>query len=217
MMRLRLGVVAACLLALASAPAMAAIQSTVIGTGAPPTSLGGIPMTPFAADGRATGVTYTTVPAPIGGDLTFDEALTHATVGGLWATWSNGYTGDVYYTLGATNPDNVTITLPANTGAFYLYVEGNPAGTYSFTVTSGAATQTFNVGSSGGAIGVGFWDDAGGTLTSVAVSSSVDFAVGEFGIAGPLQPIPALGMMGLVILALALGLAGVWASRRLIA
>lgn len=217
MRRLRFGSVACLLLALVATPALATIQSTVIGTGAPPATLGAVPVTAFPADGRATGPGFTTVPTPIGGDLTFSYAVTHATVPAIWNNWSNGYTGDVYYTLGATSPNSLTITLPPGTGAFYLYSEANTYGTFSFTVTSGAASQTLNITTPNGATGVGFWDDAGGTLTSVTVSTTTDFAVGEFGIGGPIAVIPTLSTAGLVALALALGFIGMLAVRRLFA
>ncbi|MGD1148427.1 MAG: IPTL-CTERM sorting domain-containing protein [Thermoanaerobaculaceae bacterium] len=214
MKSLRWANVAVLAFVLLATPALAAIQSTIIGTGTPPAALGQDPVTAFPADGRATGPGFTTVPTPIGGNLTFSYALTHAIVPGTWNNWSNGYTGDVYYTTGATSPDSVTITLPPGTGAFYLYTEADNYVTVSFTVTSGTASQTLNITTPSGATGVGFWDDAGGTLTSVTVSTTTSFAVGEFGIGAPAAPIPTLSTAGLVALALALGFIGLLAVRR---
>ncbi len=217
MMRLRISVGVACLLALVALPAAAAIQSTVIGTGTPPPTLGGIPMIRFMDDTRTLSNLETTVPTPIGGDLVFDTACYHVKVNQGWNNWSNGYLGDVYYLPFSTSASSLTITLPAGTGAFGLYTEADLYGTFSFTVTSSTATQTFNVTTPGGAVGVGFWDDAGGTLTSVTVSAPASFAVGEFGIAPQGGPIPALGAVGLVVLALALALAGIVVARRFLA
>ncbi|MFN8332426.1 MAG: hypothetical protein U0T81_14620 [Saprospiraceae bacterium] len=55
--------------------------------------------------------------------IQFNLPVNHREVpAGGWATWSHGYTGDVYATFGGAL--SRTITLPTNTRAFYLYIEG---------------------------------------------------------------------------------------------
>jgi hypothetical protein len=106
----------------------------------------------------------------------------HRCIGAGWATWSHGYRGDVYFTGGATSQ---TITLPAGTKAFYMYVEPNPFDTHTFEVLSGGATSgPFTVVGDSGARYVGIYDDGGGTLGTVTIRCDVDFASGEFGWAG---------------------------------
>ncbi len=45
-------------------------------------------------------------------------------IGFGWATWSHGYTGNVYYTNGQTT---IGGNLSAGVKAFYLYAEPNPS------------------------------------------------------------------------------------------
>lgn len=151
------------------------------GTGAPPPDLGPYLMTPFPADGRPM-VNVTTVPGPTG-DLTFDRAMGHRRIGVGWSTWSHGYTGDVYYSLGATS---VVMTLPANTGAFYFYVEPNPFAwvTIQAMAQDGTTSGPVSVNGSSGARYFGFYSLGGAPLTTITVTGASDFAVGEFGIAG---------------------------------
>lgn len=78
---------------------VAAAQGPIVfdgspGTAAPPPTLGPYSMTPFPADGQPTGP-VTAVAGPTG-PLGFDQSVDHTTVGAGWATWSHGYTGDVY-------------------------------------------------------------------------------------------------------------------------
>src|SRR5687768_13706855 len=87
------------------------------GTAAPPATLGPYTITPFGADVQPLNTNVTTVAGPTG-TLTFSAPVSHRAVGSGWATWSHGYTGDVYYTDTATS---VTMTMPAGTGAFRFY------------------------------------------------------------------------------------------------
>lgn len=176
----------AALIALFSAGvANAAIIGVAGGTGAPSTTLGAYTMTPFADDARATFVDVTTVAAPnppVGGFIGFSIPLSHREIGDGWATWSHGYTGDVYFTKGALS---VTLTLPADTGAFYLYAEPNPFQTFSIKATSASGTSvTQSVDGFAGAKYFGFHStDPFDAIVSIEVKSSADFAIGEFGIA----------------------------------
>jgi hypothetical protein len=87
-------------------------------------------MTPFGNDGRADG-TVSDVPDPAG-TIGFSPSLSHRQVPGSWATWSHGYTSDVYFTGGP----QITITLPAGTKAFYFYAEPEQFAVFSVQATA---------------------------------------------------------------------------------
>jgi len=176
------------------------------GTNAPPATLGPYTMTPFGADAQAVctpGVPAMTssVADPVAGTITFDEALNHDKVAGpvgsppnCWATWSNGYAGDVYDTLLSTNPTQVTITMPAGTNGFYFYAEPNVFNTFTIQATSqdGTTSGPVAVNGNAGAKYFGFYGTGGATISTitVATSDSTGFALGEFGISPAANPIP---------------------------
>lgn len=168
----------------AFATAHAAVIGVSGGTAAPSTTLGGYTMTPFPDDARANFTVVSGVTSPLGGTLGFTPSLQLRSIGAGWATWSNGYTGDVYYGEDLTS---LTLTLPTGTGAFYFYVEPDLFGTFTVTATESSGTQlTQSVASSSGASYFGFYGTAGSTLSSITVSvpeQAGGFAVGEFGIA----------------------------------
>jgi hypothetical protein len=163
-------------------PAIASIQGQLLGTAAPPATLGGFTMTPFGPDPSPVISNVTQVASPLGGVLDFSaNPVSHRTIGNGWATWSHGYTGDVYYTNGLLS---ISFDLPADTGAFYFYAEPNPFQTFQITAITDSGTQLqADVSGSSGATGYGFYTDAFDTIASITVSSTVDFAIGEFGIA----------------------------------
>jgi hypothetical protein len=172
------------------------------GIGSPGTTLGGYTMTPFGTDSQSpcTNDGTTVTPAPTSSvtdtarTITFDQTLNHDRIGfngtyapNCWATWSNGYTGDVYDTASSTNPGQVTITLPAGTKAFYFYAEGNQfVDIYTVTATEagGRTSGPITVNGDAGATYLGFYGIDGATLTSIKVTDTdpFGFAVGEFGI-----------------------------------
>lgn len=162
------------------------------GTGAPPATLGPYTMTPFAADPQGDGAVVGSVETPKGTSVTFSPALYHTRIGSGWATWSNGYRGDVYWTYGATS---ATLTMPASTSAFYLYAEPNPFSVLTMTATAQDGTTSGPVAVDGyaGARYFGFYGTGGAKIESITVSSSVDFAIGEFGISGKPKSYVALG------------------------
>jgi hypothetical protein len=149
-------------------------------------------MTQFGADlvnpvYPASYLDVTIVPGPGGANLTFSQALTHDIAGDLntgWATWSHGYTGDVYDTIGAQDPFSLTIGLPSSTRAFSFYVEPTTFATFLFTATAQDGTFCVQaINGLGGASGFGFFTDGGTLLTSISINGDLtDFAVGEFGI-----------------------------------
>jgi len=154
------------------------------GTGAPPSTLGGYTMTPVPYPG-APGCTGITPPGPIptpGGDIDVAPWDMQRCIGAGWFTWSHGYSGDVYFTGGTTSQ---TITLPPGTAAFYFYVEPNPFEEHTFEVVAdGESSGTFTAHGDAGATYVGVYDSGGGSISTITITSSADFATGEFGWSG---------------------------------
>jgi hypothetical protein len=174
-----------CLVALFAVQAQASITGVALGTAAPPPMVGPYTMTKFGLDPQPLFTLVPSVASPLGGTVGFSPALDHRMIGSGWATWSHGYTGDVYYTGGATS---ARLTMPALTGAFYLYAEPNPFSPYLITATAQDGTSISQmVDGSGGACGYGFW--AASLISTIDVAcDGADFAVGEFGIANVPEP-----------------------------
>jgi DNA-binding beta-propeller fold protein YncE len=189
---IRSGMLAACTAGaligfLFAVPAQAAVHFVNLGTAAPPSSLGGIAVTPFDQAPQAAIsdlTTVTTIPGcPVPGTLSLSPALEKDTVPS--GAWSHGYTGAGYLKLGVTT---VTLTLPPSTSAFYFYAEGDDYVTLNITATtdSGVSSGPVAVTTPGGATGFGFYAD-GGSISTITISvhlGSLGFIVGEFGIAG---------------------------------
>lgn len=188
-------------------------------TGVAPATVGGFAMTAFPDDGRANFTLVTDVAAPGGGVVGFGNQVSLREIGAGWATWSHGYTGDVYFSNAFSS---VTLTLPASTVAFYLYAEPERFADLNIAVsgTDGGApvqTSTF-VDGQNGAERFEFWMTGGGTLTSITVSMGGGelFAIGEFGISrdqsptAPSVPLPSSALSGLAVL----GVLGVIGLRR---
>ncbi len=197
-------VVAAIVLSLGAGQAKALTPwlyiDTSPGTGAPPPTLGGYGMIPFPPDPQPELALVTSVavpPTPLGalgpqGSILFSEPVTHAIVPSTWNNWSHGYTGDVYYTTGSPDEQNLTITLPPRTAAFYFYTEGDLYATIDITATGKSAfgwstSVTRTVTTPLGATYVGVYSVSGGFVKTVSVHADTEFlgfAVGEFGING---------------------------------
>jgi hypothetical protein len=170
------------------------------GTGAPPSTLGPYAVTAFGPDPQPVcnfdPSTQTFTPAMTSvvsdpaGTITFDEQLNHDRIGihpNCWATWSNGYPGDVYDTTQSTDVNQVTVTLPSGTDAFYFYAEPNLQTTFTMTATAqdGTTSGPITVDGTGGARYFGFYGTRGATIASITVTADPNaqgFAVGEFGI-----------------------------------
>jgi hypothetical protein len=160
------------------------------GTGPPPATLGPYTMTAFGPDPQPVneGPVVTSVNGPTG-TVSFSPPLTHSTVGNGWATWSHGYTGDVYWTTGST----ITMTLPEGTRAFYFYAEPNTFDVFEVTATAqdGTTSGPIQVQGNSGAKYFGFYATGTPNIESIAVTTTdtTGFAVGEFGIATAAPPI----------------------------
>jgi subtilase family serine protease len=158
----------------------------VPGTGTPSPYLGAHKIKPFTALSCTSGSYYTEITGPTG-NLSFSPGLECLEVGHGWATWSNGYTGDVYWDnsdVGSTT--TLSLTLPAGTKAFYFYAEPDEFETFDLQATAqdGTTSGPIQVYGYAGAEYLGFYSNhAGVFIHQINVSCGDDFAVGEFGIA----------------------------------
>ncbi|MDQ3141738.1 MAG: T9SS type A sorting domain-containing protein [Bacteroidota bacterium] len=156
------------------------------GTGAPPATLGGLPMYAFPADSRPLFQDESFVYASSYCDaiVVFSTPLNHRRIGTGWASWSHGYTGDVYFEPGTT----VTLTLPPNVRAIYFYAEPNVFASFNVIATANDGTNSglISVSGSAGAKYFGFYTNSQACLlTSITISvdpAAAGFAIGEFGI-----------------------------------
>ena len=195
---LSLAVVAAAALLMAStAQANIVWFSPLDPTAAAPATLGQYEMTAFGDDARPVFSLVSDVPSPLGGVVGFSPELDHREVGSGWATWSHGYTGDVYYTGGGLT---ATLDLPDGTGAFYFFAEPNPFSPFTITAVVGGTIFSQVVDGQGGAKIFALYTDDYAQIDSITVSSTADFAVGEFGIAPVPEPSTLL-LMGAGLLA----------------
>jgi hypothetical protein len=192
---LSMAVVAAATLLMASTAQAAIIWfSPLDPTAAPPTTLGQYTMTAAGDDLRPNGgvVSDATIAEGVVG---FSTSLTHSEVGSGWATWSHGYTGDVYFST-----TSLTLDLPDGVGAFYFYAEPNPFAPFTITAVVGGSTLSQVVDGFAGAKIFAVYTDDFAAIDSISVSSSIDFAVGEFGSAPVPEPSTLL-LMGAGLLA----------------
>jgi len=166
------------------------------GTNGPPATMGPYTMQTFSPDSTGEYSTESSITSPIG-QVGFDEPASHLIVPSSWATWSNGYTSDVYQSQNEL-PDGgyeITLTLPPGTGAFYLYGEPDAFQSYSMTATAndGTTSGAEQVEGEAGASFFGFYASCGHTVSSVTVDEGAGddgMAVGEFGIAPELTRCP---------------------------
>jgi hypothetical protein len=173
-----------CLIALSPSAAQADILGYKGDTAAPAATLGPYTMSSFPDDTRQLSWDVTSVDSPLGGSVDFSIPLMHL-ISVHFGGWSHGYTGDVYWTKLAYS---IELTLPAQTGAFYFYAQPKMgSGNVAITASSNGTTFSQNVQSDGGALYFGFYANGTDTLSSIIITSSIDFAIGEFGIAKALQ------------------------------
>ncbi len=192
------------------------------GTGAPPQIFKNHIMFPFAADANPIGAAVSSLESPTRcfGTLNFSTPLSHEAIGDGWATWSHGYTGDVYTFVGGTT---TTINLPPATRAFYFYTESNNFATYTVNAIAndGTTTGPISINGNSGAKFIGFYTTGSQCLLkSITVTyppAAGGFAIGEFGISC-MAMIPTMSEWGLIILCLLLlAFAGVSIRKRSLA
>jgi hypothetical protein len=153
-------------------------------------------MTPFPPDPRPLKEFVDFVPSPLGGDVLFSPPLYHVRVGKGWVFWGHDYFADVYYTVDPVA--TITLTLPDNTKAFYVYASHGASGPHWIHATADDGTSLKQLCDGLHARGFGFYtDDPGGSLKALTVyiaSPFIGLAVGEFGVAIP-EP-GALALLG---------------------
>lgn len=175
--------------------ALAGIAVEVYGTAPPPSTVAGRPITPAQPDLSPLFSSVSSIALSSTVSLGFSTPAEHRKIGMGWALWSHGYTGDVYYAPGATS---ITI-VPNMVDAFVLYMQPEPFSIFSMTVTGSDGMSTVStvqtVDGLGGAVGVGFYGTGGMCISSITVSSSVDFAIGEFWFS---ECVPSPGTAGLL-------------------
>lgn len=109
--------------------------------------------------------------------LGFAQNLQVASIGNGWATWCCGYTGQVLesYSTGTLTTETWTIS-PVS--AFGMYIEPDVFETLDITLTlSSGSHVTEAVAGEGGAE---FFGWVGSDVTGITISSSSDFAEGDF-------------------------------------
>jgi hypothetical protein len=156
------------------------------GTGPPPATLGPCSMTAFGPDPQPLHTNVSSVAAPGGGFVTFSIPVSHQQVGNGWSTdpegqWSSG-SADVYFVEGTS----VTLTMPANTLAFYFYAEPNTFDTFTITATAqGGPSSGAQVNGDTGVQFFGFYTTSSSNpIVSIAISTTdpLGMGIGEFGI-----------------------------------
>lgn len=178
--------------------AKAGLKSVIGGISAPASTLGPYSISPFADDLRQSCKKYSFVTSPLIGDISFDLPLEHREILKDWATWSHGYTGDVYWT--GEEDHLVTLTMPAGTSAFYFYaqpqnVEINTITAVAFDGADCIEQISQEVYGNSGACYYGFYGTEGSVITKIRIySDTEDFAIGEFGIS--MIPAPEAFVLG---------------------
>jgi len=144
-------------------------------------------MTKFKARSCSQGTYYARRPSPISGYLVFTPKPICELVGSGWATWSNGYTGNVYWNnTNVGSPTTIKLTMPTGTQAFYFYAEPNEFQTFDLEATAqnGTTSGPLQVYGQAGAQYYGFYSKNSSLhIKTITITCNDDFAVGEFGIA----------------------------------
>ena len=113
-----------------------------------------------------------------GATLAFSGALNVRQIGSSWGSWSGGYNGQVLYSNGITS---LSATLSPTQG-FGFFIEPDPFDVYDFTLLLSDGSTVSS--SYDGSAGAGFLGFTGTDITGFTISSDVDFALGNFVVAG---------------------------------
>ena len=181
-------------------------QAEIIGVTAgatypPPPTLGPYDMTPFGPDDRPVLEWITSVPSPLGGEVVFSAPMLHRRLGESGAEWSYDLPPDYY--AAQSSPSEITLELPPQTRAFYLYAGHDASSATYITATADDGTS------------IGQWvdfflepayfgfyvDDPAETVSSITVTVEANLNLGAFGVAIP-EPgaLALLGVGGLGLL-----------------
>jgi hypothetical protein len=141
----------------------------------------------------------TTLSSPVG-SLAFDSPVQKAYIGSGWNTWSNGYTGEVYYNGGDTT---LTIALPSSIVAFDLYVEPTAHDLFEIAVTAVNGTTTSLsqfVSGKADAKYFGFYATDEDTISSITIADksgglAAGFAIGQLRVASVPEPLTVGGTL----------------------
>jgi PKD repeat protein len=203
-----------------------AMDAWDLGQVAPPAHLGGYSLVAALAQTASVGTGVDTVDFPGGRQAAFDGMLELMRIGQGWEKWSHGYGGDVLYwdelLLGRST---VTLTLPAGTRVFSLFLEPNFFGPASFAVTAANGVESilldaWSVEGEGGARGLAFGVRAGApdlvSITFSGLNTIPDgFGFGELALNGA-PHVPSVpertATLGLLLGLITAGLA--WRRRR---
>lgn len=140
----------------------------------------------------------------VGIEVNFNPVTIKRTVpSGGWQTWSNGYEGPVYFGYFATS---LTLNFSSPVTAFDFYAEPDPFDFFDITaVTSSGSVLMQSVNGRAGAKYFGFYsDNLIDTISSITISSSEKFAVGQMRLSSAATqaiPTPALlpGLIGFAV------------------
>jgi len=133
-------------------------------------------------------------------NLTFNQTLQVVSIGAGWGTWSGGYTGQVLESYGTGSPLTTETWSIAPTSAFGMFLELDQYSSFLITVmlNTGATISQDVVGNSGAS----FFGWTGTDVTGVTITSSTDFAAGDFYSSPIVTPEP--GSITLMVSGLAL-------------
>jgi hypothetical protein len=194
------------LMAMAPAVRAGSIMTDNQGTSPPAATLGGYVMTPFAANQSAVHDFVTSLTTPNGGTMGFETMGLTTSQETFHASWSDGYTGDEYAVLSPlrSQAEFLTLILPADTLAFYFYAVPDQQAIETITATAQDGTSLVENNLSGvganGASYFGFYATGGDRVTSITISDTSDFLIGQFAIAEAV-PLPSTALIGGMLLA----------------
>ena len=184
-----------------------ATQGDIIGVTAgatypAPTTLGPYDMTAFGPDDRPVPEWVSSVPSPLGGEVVFSAPIMHLRLGEIGASWAYLLPPDYYHD--PSFPSEITLELPPETRAFYLYAGHDLSSPRYITATADDGTSVsqwvdfFLVPAY-----FGFYvDDPAETVSSITVTAvETNLNLGAFGVAIP-EPgsLALLGVGGLGVL-----------------